>query len=93
MYLYELIKEFSSFLRNQPQEKFIYIAFVQVKTGATGDEKPWKGTPKNNQYNINTQDWENFRLEVFDKFKEYFNNVSQNKIPLTFNNIDPIDEP
>ena len=42
-YYFELIKQFSLFLRNQPKEKFDCIAFVQVKTGATGDEAPYKG--------------------------------------------------
>ena len=92
-YFYELIKKFSLFLRNQPQEKFSFIAFVQVKTGATGDEAPYKGTAVNNIYDISSKDWEEFRLEAFGKFKEYFNDVTDRKIVLTFNNVDPVDEP
>ena len=42
-YYFEMIRQFALFLRNQPQEKFDHIAFVQVKTGATGDEEPYKG--------------------------------------------------
>ena len=93
IYFYELIKQFSLFLRSQPQEKFSYIAFVQVKTGATGDEEPYKGTAVKTIYDISTKDWEEFRLEAFDIFKEYFNNVTDRKIVLTFNNVDPVDEP
>ena len=92
-YYFELIRRFALFLRQQPQEKFDHIAFVQVKTGATGDEAPYKGTVNNPSYDISTADWQLFRLEAFAKFKLYFNDVPDHKIVLTFNNVDPIDEP
>jgi hypothetical protein len=76
-------------LRNQPQEKFDHIAFVQVKTGATGDEEPYKGDVINPSYDLTPAQWEAFRLEAFAKFKLYFNDVTTNKIVLTFNNVDP----
>ena len=92
-FYYKLIEEFALFLRNQPQEKFSHIAFVQVKTGATGDEAPYKGTVNNSIYAISTAKWEAFRLQAFAKFKQYFNDVTTNKIVLTFNNVDPDKEP
>ena len=92
-FYYKLIEEFALFLRNQPQEKFDHIAFVQVKTGATGDEAPYKGTVNNAIYDITTANWQAFRLEAFAKYKLYFNDVPNRKIVLTFNNVDPIDEP
>ena len=92
-FYYKLIEEFALFLRNQPQEKFDHIAFVQVKTGATGDEAPYKGTVNNAIYDITTANWQAFRLEAFAKFKLYFNDVPSRKIVLTFNNVDPVDEP
>ena len=92
-YYFELIKQFSLFLRNQPKNKFDCIAFVQVKTGATGDEAPYKGVPNNKDYKIAKNDWENFRLESFTQFKKCFNDVSDRQIVLTFNNVDPIKHP
>jgi hypothetical protein len=92
-FYYKLIEEFSLFLRNQPQEKFSHIAFVQVKTGATGDEAPYKGTVINSSYAISSANWEAFRLEAFAKFKFFFNDVTNNKIVLTFNNVDPDKDP
>jgi len=92
-FYYKLIEEFSLFLRNQPQEKFSHIAFVQVKTGATGDEAPYKGAVINSSYAISSANWEAFRLEAFDKFKLFFNDVTNNKIVLTFNNVDPGKDP
>ena len=92
-FYYKLIEEFAQFLRNQPQEIFEHIAFVQVKTGCTGDETAYKGTVINPIYDITTEDWEAFRLESFAKFNQYFNDFPPRKIVLTFNNVDPIDNP
>ena len=92
-YYFEMIRQFAIFLRLQSQEMFERIAFVQVKTGCTGDEVPYKGTVINPIYDITAADWEAFRLEAFAKFKEYFNDVTYQKIVLSFNNVDPIDDP
>lgn len=93
-YYFELIKQFSLFLRNQPKNKFDCIAFVQVKTGATGDEAPYKGEPEDNKFAINKKtEWEKYRLEAFTQFKKYFNDVADRQIVLTFNNVDPIKHP
>ena len=88
-YYFELIKKFSLFLRNQPKDKFDCIAFVQVKTGSTGDEEPYKGVPEDKKFVIDKQkEWEQFRLEAFSQFKKCFNDVSERQIVLIFNNID-----
>jgi hypothetical protein len=92
-YYLELIKQFSLFLRNQPKNTFDCIAFVQVKTGATGDESPYKGVPNNAAYKITNKQWEDFRLESFTQFKKYFNDVSDNQIVLIFNGVDAEKQP
>ena len=92
-YFFELIKQFSVFLRSQPKEKFDCIAFVQVKTGATGDEEPYKGEPIDEKFAIAKKVWEEYRIEVFELYKKYFNDVSDRQIVLTFNNVDPIKQP
>ena len=89
---FKLIEAFALFLRGQDQAKFDCIAFVQVKTGATGDEEPYKGVPPVN-YTITKNEWENFRLEAFNKYKQCFNDVADRKIVLTFNNVDPLKQP
>ena len=90
-YLWVFLNRFSNFLRNQPPEKFKLIAFVQVKTGCTGDEIPYKGNVDNSAYAISDNAWNNFRLEVFQKYKEFFNDGAGNKVVLTFNDVDPSD--
>ena len=93
-YYFELIKQFSLFLRNQPKEKFDCIAFVQVKTGSTGDEAPYKGEPKEEKYAITKEtDWEKFRLESFAEYKKYFNDVKERHLVLVFNGVDPEKQP
>jgi hypothetical protein len=92
-YYFELIKQFSLFLRNQPKNKFDCIAFVQVKTGATGDESPYKGVPNVVTYEISKKQWEDFRLESFTQFKKYFNDVNDNQIVLIFNGVDEEKQP
>ena len=93
-YYFELIKQFSLFLRSQPKNKFDCIAFVQVKTGATGDEEPYKGEPIDEKFAIDKKKvWEEYRIEAFEQFKKYFNDVPDRQIVLTFNNVDPIKNP
>ena len=87
-YYYRLIQKFAEFLRSQPDEKFKYIAFVQVKTGCTGDECAFKGNVNVAANDIPFAQWEQFRVEAFDQFKKYFNDVPERRIPLTFNNVD-----
>jgi hypothetical protein len=93
-YFVKLIENFGNFLRTQPANLFSRIAYVQVKTGCTGDEVAYKGTPLNSSYNISNSDWRNFRLETFENFRVTFNTGNNStKIGLLFNNIDPVDEP
>ena len=94
-YYFELIKQFSLFLRNQPKEKFDCIAFVQVKTGSTGDEAPYKGEPVDKNYTITNKknEWEVFRIEAFTEYKKYFNDVNDNQIVLIFNGVDEEKQP
>ena len=93
-YYFNMIDNFGTFLRTLPSNLFSKIAYVQVKTGCTGDEVAYKGTPVISSYTISDNQWRTFRLEVFEKFRLAFNtgNVST-QIGLLFNNIDPVDEP
>ncbi|WP_019027980.1 beta-galactosidase [Colwellia piezophila] len=66
------------------------IAFLQVKTGATGDETPSHGVYlQNSPYKIAIKDtdWQSFRIAAFQHHKEKFVDSGLG-IPLLFNNID-----
>ena len=92
-FYFKMIEQFALFLRNQPEEKFKHIAFVQVKTGSTGDEEAYKGTAIDPSFAISPTDWVKFRLEAFNQFKKCFNDVPTHKIVLTFNSVDPDQQP
>ena len=93
-YYFNMISNFGNFLRTLPTNLFNQIAYVQVKTGCTGDEVAYKGTPLNSTYIISDNKWRAFRLEVFEKFRVAFNTGNTStQIGLLFNNIDPVDEP
>ncbi len=51
-YYFKLIDSFGVFLRTLPANLFSHVAYVQVKTGCTGDEVPYKGNPVDTSYNI-----------------------------------------
>lgn len=93
-YYFNMIGNFGNFLRSLPANLFNRIAYIQVKTGCTGDEVAYKGTPINSSYTISDNQWRAFRLEVFEKFRMTFNTGNTStRIGLLFNNIDPVDEP
>jgi hypothetical protein len=93
-YYFKMIENFGDFLRSQPQNLFDHIAYVQVKTGCTGDEVAYKGNVLNSSEDISDNQWLDFRLQVFEKYRSTFNTGDTNtQISLLFNNIDPVDEP
>ena len=44
---------------------------------------------RSKKYTISNAEWDNFRNETFAQYKKYFNDVSDRKIVLTFNDVDP----
>ena len=93
-FYYNFIREMGRFIQSQPLEKLNKIAFVQVKTGCTGDEVAYKGDVIESKYAIekNSDTWKTFRLEAFSVYKETFL-TGANPIPLLFNNIEFEDYP
>ncbi len=93
-YYHNLINSFGNYLRTLPANLFNHIAYVQVKTGCTGDEVAYKGNPNLSSYSISDVSWRTFRLDAFEKYRLTFNSGdSTTKIGLLFNNIDPVDQP
>jgi len=92
-FYHDLIREFGSFLRSQPQHLQDRIAFVPVQTGSTGDEAPYKGTIDDPQYAISDAEWLDFRLVAFEEFRVAFQEGPGKVIPLMFNNISSINNP
>jgi hypothetical protein len=92
-YYQRLITEFGKHIRRYPREKQERIAFIQIKTGCTGDETPYKGTAIDSKYDLprSAPAWREFRLETFALFVKIFQGgADQPKIDLLFNAIGPV---
>lgn len=92
-YFHRFITEVAKHIRSYPKEKQEYIAFIQVKTGCTGDEVAYKGEAIDKKYCIekSSDQWQNFRLETFELYAKLFDQVEP-KISLLFNDIAGDDE-
>ncbi len=84
---HRLIEEFGRHVRSLPKELTDRISFVQVKTGATGDESPHKGNLLDKQFTISKKDWSDFRLEAFKKYQTTFQEGPGPVIPLMFTSV------
>ncbi|MCL4401804.1 MAG: beta-galactosidase [Acidobacteria bacterium] len=88
-YFQRLITAFGKHIRGYPAEKQARIAFIQVKTGCTGDECAYKGEPKDARYNLpkSSPQWRAFRLDAFALFVRTFQQGPGRPIDLLFNSI------
>ena len=68
-------------------QAFDRIAFIQVVTGCTGDEVAYKGTPIDSKFKIDDEQWQAYRLQVFEMYKQNFQRPSGSKY-LLFNDVD-----
>lgn len=82
------ISEAAKHIRSYPKEKQAHIAFIQVKTGCTGDETPYKGESNDKNYDLpkSGTEWQNFRIECFDLYAQLFDQTEP-KISLLFGSI------
>jgi len=85
-YFNRYITEVAKRIRSYPVEVQKRIAFIQVKTGCTGDECAYKGSPLAPQYKIPSDKWENFRLETFALYGKLYDKTEP-RISLLFNGI------
>jgi hypothetical protein len=93
MYFQRLVTEFGKHIRGYPRKTQERIAFIQIKTGCTGDETPYKGTAIESTYDLprSAPAWREFRLETFALFvKTFQGSAEQPRIDLLFNAIGPV---
>lgn len=91
-YFQRLILEFAKHIRSYSKDRQEKIAFIQVKTGATGDETPYKGKALESKYDLTRSSaaWREFRLWTFDLFNKTFqSSTTHPRINLLFNAIGP----
>jgi len=82
-----MIGSLAQHLDGLPAEQRRHIAFIQVKTGCTGDECAYKGRPLDRRYEIpkDSPQWRAFRLETFGLFVDLFQANPDRRIELLFN--------
>ena len=93
--LEKLVAAFGKRIRSYSPEKQARIAFIQVKTGCTGDECAYKGDAIEKKYDLQTKSsaWREFRLWQFGLFTKTFQGVpGQPQISLMFNNVTSDDD-
>jgi len=84
-----LITEFARHVRSYPKDKQDRIAFIQLKTGCTGDEAAYKGAAKDPRYELpkTSPAWRTFRLQAFALFVKTFQQGPGRPIDLLFNSV------
>jgi hypothetical protein len=90
-YYHRFLTEVAKHIASYPKEKRERIAFIQVKTGCTGDECPYKGDAVDSKYSLSPGDkvWKQFRLETFALYSKLFGQDSNLKISLLLNGVAP----
>jgi hypothetical protein len=88
-YYHRFITAVAQHIRAYPKDRQERIAFIQVKTGCTGDETAYKGTALNPAYDLakNSAAWRAFRLETFALYAKLFDQGPAPKISLLFGSI------
>jgi len=91
---HRFLKAVAEHLLSYPKAKRDCIAFIQVKTGCTGDECPYKGEPTDAAFDLDVKGpaWNKFRLETFALYAELFGPESGLNISLLFNGLAPEDD-
>jgi hypothetical protein len=89
-FYFRFIRKLGDFMKSQPTSKLDHVAFIHVKTGCTGDEAAYKGTPDDPKYELpkTSEEWTAFRQAAFDSFRVAFS-TGENPVPLLFNAIEP----
>jgi hypothetical protein len=93
-YYHRFLTAVAQHIRSYPRDRQERIAFIQVKTGCTGDECAYKGAPVDKQYDLPVKDpaWKRFRLETFALYAKLFCQDPGPKFSLLLNGVAPESE-
>lgn len=68
-YYHRLLSEFGAYLMQLPDSLRERVIFVQSAEGSTGDGWGYKGTPLEKKYDINDEEWGEFRIDAWTVLK------------------------
>lgn len=85
-YLYRFIDEFGKYTKKLSAEDVEHIHFLQVCEGSTGDTGPYQGPSKpiNETYEIAKEDWMDYRMEVWGKYRAAMWKDNRTVLPMLF---------
>ncbi len=84
-YFHRMIDSLGNYICNLPPHLKKRILFLQSAEGSTGDGQPYKGLPVNPIYNITNEQWSDFRIETWEKYKSAFSINGELQLPLLTN--------
>lgn len=84
-YFHRMIDSLGHYICTLPDHLRNRILFVQSAEGSTGDGQPYKGEPLNPAYNISKEQWSDFRIETWERYKSAFSVNDELQIPILTN--------
>ena len=84
-FFHRMIDSLGNYICNLPPHLKKRILFLQSAEGSTGDGGPYKGEPINPIYNITKEEWSDFRIETWKKYKSAFTKDGELQLPLLTN--------
>jgi hypothetical protein len=84
-YFHRMIDAVGKYVLSLPPHLRKRILYIQSAEGSTGDGGPYKGEPVNSAYAISKQQWTDFRLETWVKYKSAFSKDGVLQFPLLTN--------
>jgi len=84
-YFHRMIDSLGNYICNLPPHLKKRILFLQSAEGSTGDGGPYKGEPINSVYDITKEQWSDFRIETWEKYKSAFTKDGELQLPLLTN--------
>jgi len=84
-FFHRMIDSLGNYICNLPPHLKKRILFLQSAEGSTGDGQPYKGSPVNPIYDITKEQWSQFRIETWEKYKSAFTKDGELQLPLLTN--------
>lgn len=84
-YFHRMIDSLGNYICNLPPHLKKRVLFIQSAEGSTGDGDAYKGTPIDSKYEISKEDWSQFRIETWSRFKNALSVNGELQVPILTN--------
>ncbi|MFK8082461.1 MAG: hypothetical protein AB8B97_19415 [Granulosicoccus sp.] len=83
-YFWQFNQEIAYYLSTLSDAERNAVVAVVINNGSTGDPAPYKGKPTEEQFDISSDQWEDFRIEHYQVMKDVFSAPGLENMPLAF---------